>query len=137
MSDAVQISLIGGVVSVLITVFGSLMSFQIAKLNKKADEAKQGVQEVAIRAEAARVEVKAVAVKLDSTTGHTQVKLDALKAVADTTHRLVNSQAIALAKLYATSTRRVAELTKDHGDIRVAEDAEKVVGELIKKQEAL
>lgn len=102
MSDTVIISLIGGVVTLIGTCFTALMAYLVAKINK-------------------------VRTDLERSNEVNSKKMDDLKVVTDTTHSLVNSAAIKMAKLYAVSARLNAHLTKDAGYVRIAEEAEKAL----------
>lgn len=61
-------------------------------------------------------------------------KIAQLTKLSATTHSLVNHQAIAMAKLYAVACRTNANLTKDPGYIRVADEAEKSLADMVAAQ---
>lgn len=96
MSDQVIISLIGGVIGLISIIFGGVLTYLTAKLNKKTE--------------------KAALV--------TEVKLDAIAKVADATHKLTNSNMGIQLRLTAGMARRVADLTGKPKDIQAADEAD-------------
>lgn len=80
-------------------------------------------------ADAATNQAMQVKASLDRNLEHTEAKLDDIATVGHETHRLVNSGYLALLRTTAVALRRIAALTKDVEDSRVAEAAENLCRE--------
>lgn len=78
--------------------------------------------------------VDMVAAKLDTTNTTQEIKLDALKEVADKTHILSNSRYGDSLRLTATTARSLANFTKSPTDTLAAEQAEEMLREHMGKQ---
>lgn len=122
MSDQVIISLIGGVIGLIGTIFTGVMVYFMAKLKSQADK-------TAVEVAKAAVEVGNVATKLESTTIVSDQKLNAIAKVADATHKLTNSNMGIQLRLTAGMARRVADLTGKSKDIHAADEADQLCKE--------
>jgi hypothetical protein len=98
-SEAAQLALIGVIMAVVTGVFSVIT---LVVNNYFADK----------RAKAAAKEVKAVAVKLETTTSDQTRQLAVIAETGEKTHTLVNSNMGVQLKLNKVVTRRVADLTK-------------------------
>src|SRR5687767_14625286 len=114
-------------IAVAVTTLGSVVLQVMAKL--EAARASKMVREDAVKArraadvaasEAQKAVVKAQEVKvtLAENTAVAKGRLDALAKVAESTHTLVNSNMSVQLKISAVALRRIAELTKDPGDVK-------------------
>lgn len=95
MSDESIVAIVTGLFTLLGTIFMGYISLQTAKLNRKQ--------------EAAAVEVKKVATKLDTVTNETKQQLDQISETGNKTHQLVNSGSLHALGLYVRVLRRLAE----------------------------
>ncbi len=145
------IAMIGTLIALASMVFQGIMAYFMAKMkqDQTAVMANQvvvaaKVEEVASKAETAKVDLQAnqvvVAAKVEEVARKTEAvktileasgevndkKLDNLSKVAKATHVLVNSNMAVQLRLNQAVTRRLADITKDPVDVKAAELAEKM-----------
>ncbi len=129
-SDDVILGVVTAVLAFLGTALTAVMTYLMAKLNKKQDEAAVKVSAVAEKAE----EVKTELVKSTAAFG---VKLDDIAKVGEMTHNLCNSAMLEQKRLLAVTSRSKADATKAQIDITAAEHAERMYDDHKAKQAAM
>lgn len=120
MSDAIIISLIGALATVIVAIAGGFVSYKISQMSKDQKIVASKVQEVAI--------------KLEDTTKKSDEKLEGLTKVTSATHNWVNGSFGVLLQKYADLAFKFYDLTRSKSDLVVAKDAQKAADEHIQAQ---
>lgn len=115
--------------------FTGLMTVVLAYLSYRTKSAveKAGLEATKAATEAS-MEAQKVSDQLKVTDNAVDIKLTDLKKVTTDTHTLVNSNMEKALMISAVALRRVANMTKEGGDIKAAELAEEALAEHRKKQ---
>ncbi len=124
------LSIVGGVVTIVTTVFGGVMTFLLAKIQRQGAAAAIKVEEVVKKTEEAAVKTEEVKEALLISTEAANKQLTSI-------HTLVNANMGAQLTISAVALRRVADLTKHPDDVMAAETAEGLLAEHMRKQAAV
>lgn len=99
-----------------------------------ADQAQSAAQDAAEKVVEVATKTEGVRQALVAADNATTTKLDNLTVQTDKVHTLVNSNMGVQLRISSTALRRIADLTKDPADIRIAEEAERLAQDHESKQ---
>lgn len=113
-----EYELMGKALQVASALFSGIIAYMMARLNANTKIAITNSEEAARR-------VETVKATLENTTDETTAKLDSLKIIAKSTHKLVNNNMRVALERYFLACQRIAGLTGEAQDLSNAQNAKK------------
>lgn len=133
LSDSAIINVGSAALAAISTSFIAYVAFMTKRMERRADldaiDRCARSEQDAYQRKMALIAVEAMKAKLAESTSASAVKLESIAQVSRDTHRIVNGAMAIQLRLNAKLSRRLADLTGDPADVRIADEAERLLAE--------
>lgn len=123
MTEQATMTLAQSVLTLIGTMFSGWMAYLVLRLNRQGAAAAERAQTVAD--------------KLTESNSTRNAQLGGIAATTRATHKLVNGASGVQLRLYALAVRRIAELTQDPADAKVADEADQMYHDHLEAQKVV